>query len=422
MAEVAAPATAAAPAPDEGAPESRNPFKNRDYAAWWTASFIAVMGVGIQAVTVPLFIRDRVGADERDATIAVALIVQQLPGALLVLIGGVIADRVERRLILMRAFSVAAIVSSAYVVLSAMDVTIIWPVFLLSAVVGSVNAFVQPARQSVIPQILKRAQLQNGVILGNMAFMAAMQFTGPALGGLVADGAGLTIAFAVEVGLLVAGVALYSRMGRYEPVAMGRRGLRHELGAGLSYVRSSSAILGLLALAAVPGFFFGGPLLVTMVGIVEDVHQASDKWVGILLGSFGAGTIVSSILLTARPLPRRGLLLSLAPVYGGVLFILFGLSESLPLSVFLLVMMGPPAAIFMNMAIALLQEQTTPEVMGRVMSVYTLTFISSAPLGAAQAGIVATLWGPQVVFIWSGAAVLAISLILMALLPVRRMR
>ena len=169
--------------PTAEAPEGRNPFVNRDYRAWLTASVVTALGVGIQIVTVPLFIRDRVEPDERAAVIAGALIIQTLPGVFLTLLGGVIADRVDPRLLLFRATAVAATVSAVYIVLSAADVTIVWPVFALSAMVGAVAAFEQPARQGVLPQMVTRPQLQNAVILGNVGFLAAGQFVGPALEG-----------------------------------------------------------------------------------------------------------------------------------------------------------------------------------------------------------------------------------------------
>ncbi|WBL35246.1 MFS transporter [Tepidiforma flava] len=98
---------------------SRNPFTVAKYRAWWFASVAAGMGVGIQAVTVPLFIRDRVAEDQRAAAIAAALICQTLPGAALALLGGVVADRVERRRVLVRTYQiVAAAVSLVYVALA----------------------------------------------------------------------------------------------------------------------------------------------------------------------------------------------------------------------------------------------------------------------------------------------------------------
>jgi MFS family permease len=181
----------------EGSPPagSRNPFTAPGFARWWLATMVAGTGVGIQAVTVPLFIRDRVATDARAIAIAGALIAQTLPGALLTLVGGAVADRVERRRILVRTYSVAALVSTVYVVLAGFDVRRVWPVYLLAAIVGSASAFTNPARQSMLPLLVTRSQLQNGVILGITGFMATFQFVGPSIGGLVADAAGLLPAF-----------------------------------------------------------------------------------------------------------------------------------------------------------------------------------------------------------------------------------
>ena len=405
-----------------GEPEaSRNPFANRDYRTWWAASLVAGLGIGIQIVTVPLFIRDRVDPDDRAAIIAAALIIQTLPGALLTLLGGVIADRMERRLILVRAFAVAAVVSGVYVVLSAADVELVWPVFALAAVIGMVSAFVQPARQSVVPQMVQRPQLQNAIILGNVGFLSATQFAGPGLGGLVGDGAGLTVAFSLEVGLLALGVLLFSLIGRYEPAISERRPIRSDLAEGLRYVCGSPTILGLLALSALPGLVYSGPLTVNMILLVEDVLELSDRWIGIFFAAFGAGIIVSSLLLTWKPLPRRGMLLALTPIIASPVFALFGLSEWPALTLVALLLLGPPAAVFINMALALIQEQAEPAVMGRVMSVYTLAFVASTPLGFAQAGIVATVWGPQVSIVSSALAAFVVGLVLLAVLPVRKL-
>ena len=409
-----------AEAPPEAGP--RNPFVNRDYRAWLTASVVVALGVGIQIVAIPLFIRDRVEPDERAAAIAGALMIQELPGVLLTLFGGVLADRMEARLILVRATAVAAVVAGVYVVLSAASVTILWPVFLLSAVIGAVGAFENPARMGVLPQIVSRPQLQNAVIIGNVGFLAASDFVGPALGGLVASLGGLTAAFSLEAALLAAGALLFLLLRGYQPVAAEEeRSIRGDLVEGLRYVMRSRAILGLLALSAMLGIFFGGPITVTMLLIVEDVLHLGDHWVGILFATFGAGMMVSSGLMTLRPLPRRGLMVALSPVLAAPPLILFGLSETAWLTVVALLAIGPAAAIFMNLSLALLQENTPQPVMGRVMGIYSLMFAASMPIGIAQTGLLATLWGPQFSIVASAIAGGIAGFLLLVWSPVRKL-
>ena len=401
--------------------ESRNPLGTRDYRAWLTASTVMALAVGIQVVAVPLFIRDRVEPDERAAAIAGALMIQELPGVLLTVFGGVLADRMEARLILVRATAVAAVASGVYLVLAAASVPILWPVFALSAVIGAVAAFEQPARMGVLPLIVSRPQLQNAVIIGNVAFLAASDFVGPALGGLVGGFGGLTAAFSLETALLAAAAGLYLLLRGYRPAAVEHGSIRGDLAEGLRYVLRSPAILGLLVLSAMLGVFFGGPITVTMLLIVEDVLELGDQWVGILFATFGAGMIVSSGLMTLRPLPRRGLLVAITPVLAAPPLIVFGLSETPWLTVLALLAIGPPAAIFMNLGLALLQEHTPQPVMGRVMGVYSLMFAASMPIGIAHTGLVTTLWGPQVSIVASSIAGGVAGLALLIWSPIRKL-
>ena len=411
-------------APVEAVPAAtRNPFIVANYRKWWFASVAAGLGVGIQAVTVPLFVRDRVSEDDRALAIAAALMCQNIPGAVLTLVGGVFADRVERRRILVRTYGIAALVSVSYVLLSGLDVSALWPVFLLGAIVGSAGAFTNPARQSMMPQMLQRSQIQNGVILGTMAFMASLQFVGPSLGGIVADGVSLTAAFALEVALLAVGAALFWRIATDAPVPTGKS-VGRDLIDGLSYIRNQPALAGLLALGTVPGVFFMGSFTVTVVLMVEDVLKESDKYVGFIWASFGLGILAGSVLMSLRPLPHRGTLVICSVIFGPLGYALYGTSEVAPLSMAILFVtgiIGP--AVFINLASALLQEHSSPQMMGRVMSMYGLAFVASVPVGNLQAGVITSIWGPQVAIIAGGLAASAIGVLsLIFLKPVRGLK
>lgn len=386
---------------------ARNPFASPRFTRWWIASMFAGTGVGIQTVTVPLFIRDRASLDARALAIAAVLVAQTLPAALLALVGGTVADRMERRRILVRTYSIAAGVAAVYLLLSGFDVRQIWPVFPLAALVGSAGAFTNPARQSMLPQMLTRAQLQNGVIFGTMGFIATLQFLGPSVAGLVVDARGLTTAFGLEVGLLAVGAVLFSGV-RTDPPRPSGATVVADLLEGLRYVVREPAVLGLLSLGTAVGIFFVGPFSVTVPILVPDVFAASDKWVGLLWGCFGSGVFAGSLTLTLQPLPRRGLAVCLTILLGGIIQTLYGRSETLPLAATLQVLAGLNASVFMNYVVALLQEQTEPRMMGRVMSMYTLSFFASMPIGYAQAGAVTSAFGPQTTLVASGLLAAAV--------------
>jgi predicted MFS family arabinose efflux permease len=325
-----------------------------------------------------------------------------------------VADRVERRRILVRSYAIAAAVSLAYVALAGLDVRQVWPVFPLAAVVGSAGAFTNPARQSLLPQLLTRDQLQNGVIFGTMGFMATLQFLGPTVGGLVTDASGLAAAFTVEVLLLVAAAALFGRIRTEQPPPTGRT-VFGDLADGVRYVMRTPALLGLLLLATVPGVLFVGPFAVSLPILVPDVFHASDKWVGLLWGCFGIGIFTGSLILTWRPLPRRGLAVCLSNLFGAGILMIYSRSESLPVSAAVLVAWGLGASVFMNYVVALLQHHAEPRMIGRVMSMYTLVFFVSMPIGYGQAGLFTRLLGPQPMLLASGIAAAAVALIFLVL-------
>jgi len=400
----------------------RNPFAAPGFPRYWLASLAAGTGLGTLTVTVPLYIRDRVGLEARGLAIAAALVAQTLPGAILALLGGAVADRSERRVVLVRTYGIVAAVSTLFAALVALDVRQVWPIIPLAMIVGSAAAFTNPARQSLVPQLVSRTQLQNGVIFGNMGYMAAFQFLGPMAAGFTVDLAGLGVAFALEVGLLALAAALFWGVRTPQPAPSGAS-IRDDLRAGVRYVAGEPALRGLLLLGTVVGVFFIGPFSVTVPIVVPDVFGASDRWVGILWGCFGAGVFAGSIALTLRPLPRRGLAVCLANVSGGIVLCLYSQSSLLWLSVVLLFVWGLGASVFMNYVISLLQEHTAPPMMGRVMSMYSLVFFASMPVGYAQAGLVTRGFGPEATLLSSGVVAALIGVACLVLWkPVRDLR
>ena len=416
----ASPGRATLAAPVDHA-HSRNPFASAGFPRYWAALMIAGTGLGIQTVTVPLLLRDRVALDERAAAISAALIVQHLPGALLALVGGALADRVERSRVLVTTYSLVASVSLVYVLLALDPAGSIWPVFPLVAVVGAAAAFTNPARQSVIPQLVTSVQLRNGVIFANTGNMGAMLFLGPSVAGLAVDGIGLPASFGLQALLLALAAGLFVALRTPVPERSGA-GTGADLMAGLRYVRGRPGLLPLLLLGGVVSIFFIGPFSVTIPILVPDVYAAPDKWVGIFWGCFGGGFFAGSLLLVWKPLPRRGLWVMLSNLLGGLSLCAFALSRDLALSCGILALWGVTAATFSNYVLSLLQEHTEPPMLGRVMSMYTLCFFAANPIGYAQSGWLAGRIGVEATLLASGLAAAGIGLVsLVGLRSVRRL-
>jgi hypothetical protein len=239
---------------------------------------------------------------------------------------------------------------------------------------------------------------------------------------VLADTAGLTFAFAAETASLTLAMLLFSRVQTDRPVPSGRN-VRGDLADGLRFVAKTPSLIGLLTIGAVPGIFIMGPFAVTLVLMVEDVYEAGDAFVGVLWGAFGAGILLGSLLLTVRRLPRRGLFTCLCLLGGGLVFAAYGTVSTLWVAIALLVvqgMVGP--AVFINTVVALLQEYTPPEMMGRVMSMYGLTFMATSPIGYGMAGGLTSVYGPQWTLVFGGIVTAALGLAcILFLKPVTRL-
>ncbi|MGH2584643.1 MAG: MFS transporter, partial [Dehalococcoidia bacterium] len=273
----------------------RNPFAGVQYRWWWAMSFCGSVAVGLQLVTVPTYVLDR--TDTR-FYIAVALLCQTVPTALLTLVGGATADRVGRRRILLTTFAVAAIASTAYLLLATAEARALWPVFVIAAVVGATTAFGSPARQAMLHRLAPGSRLQNGVILGTFAFMGGQSFIGPALGGLTVSALGLTAGFGLEVALLALAWLCATRLRGVDGEAVPARGsLVAQIGEGLRYVRADPRIWQVMVIAIVPALCFIGVAQATFPVFARDTFDRGAGGIGALNAGMGFGVLAGSLLL-----------------------------------------------------------------------------------------------------------------------------
>jgi MFS family permease len=411
IASVAAPAKPVA---------DRNPFAGVQYRWWWAMSFCASVAVGLQLVTVPTYVLDR--TDTR-FYIALALLCQTVPTALLTLLGGASADRFGRRRILLTTFAIAASTSTVYVLLASADARALWPVFLIAAVVGATTAFGAPARSALLNRLAPGSRLQNGVILGTFAFMGGQWFVGPALGGLTVSALGLTAGFGLEVTLLaLAWLCAWRLRGVDAEAAPTQGSLVAQIGEGLRYVRLDPRIWQIMLVSALPALCFMGVAQATFPVLARDTFARGAGGIGALNAGMGLGVLAGSLLLLRwGPRQNRGRFLILAVPASGAVFVLVGFSPTLALAAALLVLFGLGAAVGMNYATTLLQTYTDQRLIGRVMSVWSLCFMAAVPLGNLHAGIGIQLGDPRVVLVYSGAASVAFGVLAFARLRVVRM-
>jgi MFS family permease len=397
----------------------RNPFAGAQYCWWWGMTFCASVAVGLQLVSVPAYVLDR--TDTR-FYVALALLCQTVPTALLTLLGGATADRTARRRILLTTLAVAATTSVAYLALSLGDVRAIWPVFLIAAVVGATTAFQGPARSALVRMLAPGARLQNGVIFSTLAFMGGSQFIGPAIAGPTIRAFDLTAAFALEAVLLAAAWLCATRLrGIDDGLAPPSTGLAEQVKEGARYVRSEARMWQLMLLSAVPGMFFMGVSQAVFPVFARDTFNGGADAQSLLNGGMGLGVLGGSLLLTRwGPRQRRGRWIIAGLPYSGAMMVLTGLAPSLQVAAALLLFSGLGAAVFINYSSTLLQTYAEPRLIGRVMSLWSLCFMAAVPVGNLYAGIGIQFSDPRAVLVGSGLVSAALGVVAFSTLRAAR--
>jgi MFS family permease len=332
---------------------------------------------------------------------------QFLPVTLLSPWAGAVIDRMDRRRLLAAtqgAFLVQAVVLAVAVSSGAVRP---WMVLALAAVFGVVNAFDMPLRHSFVVEMTGRDDLGNAIAINSAVFNSA-RIVGPAVAGVLLATVGEAGCFWLNALTYVAVLVTLARMD------LPRRAFRRSgpsLGAGLAagvrYAWTTRPLRRLLLLLGVTaGIGFQYQLLLPVYA--RDLLQAGPKVYGLLTTAFGAGALLGALRLTGRPgRPglRRNLLVGLGACGAGLLLLAW--SRLVPLSLLAGSLAGFGLIVYVGSTNTLLQLTTEEAYRGRVMSLYTLMFAGTAPLGALLAGAMAQRWGAPVSSTVSAAIVLA---------------
>ena len=327
-----------------------------------------------------------------------------LPVLLLALFAGTVADRMSKLRLVMITQASSMVLAFAMAALVLTDRITVSQIIVIATLMGAVNAFDVPARQSFFVEMVGKDDLMNAIALNSSAFNVT-RVLGPAVAGVLIGKLGVGACFLVNgLSFLAVLTALFAiRLPPYRRAALPPSTWAH-IREGLRYVtgdrRVSALVLNIAALS-----IFGYPFLVLMPVVARDVLGRGAVEFGWMSSSVGAGALAGALMLAAfaRTLPK-GRLLHWASAGFGIVLFAFSLSRSLPLSLAVLVMTG--FAMIVNTATTntLLQTLTPDELRGRVMSVFTLAFVGMGPIGALQAGILADRVGaPTTLMI--GAAV-----------------
>ena len=372
----------------------------RNYRFFFFGQLISLIGSWMQTVAIAWLVLHTLHAT--GTTLGLVVAVQFLP----MLIGGswagVIADRFDKRRILLCTQSAMAVLAAVLAVLTISGVITLPIVFVVVLGIGIATMFDNPTRQSFVTEMVGPEDLTNAVGLNSTVFNAA-RIVGPALAGLVilATGTGICFALnAVSFLAVIAGLAAMrpSELYRSTPVPRAKGQIR----AGLRYARSVPELwLTLIMVAVIGTFSMNFTVIIPLVAKVT-FHGNSGTY-GLLASAMGVGALFGALFAARRTRPTRALLAG-AALSLGVAMLGAALAPTLWWEVLLMVACGATTITFMASANATLQLSSRADIRGRVMALYMVLFVGSTPIGGPIVGWIAQHSSPRWSLVVGGVA------------------
>ena len=390
-------------------------FQYRDFRLMWIGACTSSIGTWMQIVAQGWLIYR---LSHSAFLLALDQFLGGIPIFLFSLIGGVVADRMERRKILLSSLYVQMATASILTVLVATGHVHVWHILCLSFVSGFAQAFGGPAYQALIPTLVEKDDMPNAIALNSIQFNVAIM-VGPALAGQALGKLGEKWCFGLNaVSFLAPIISLTLITTRFLPVKTAES-MFTSLKQGIRFARKQNSMEALIILAFCMTAL-SMPMRTYIPVFVKDIFHRGPETYGNLLALMGLGSICGSLTIaSAGNFKRKGFVALGALGCLGAGIFGFGLSRSLPLSESLLVLVGASMMAVFATVNSLVQLITTNEMRGRVMSVYNFAFRGGMPMGNLLSGWLVPLFTAPVVLSVNG--VLLILVALYFLLVQRRM-
>ena len=384
-------------------PATLRALHHRNFQLFFSGQLISLTGTWMQTVAQSWLVYRLTGSSLLLGSVGFA---SQFPVFLVAPLGGIVADRRNRHRVVIATQAAAMILAFMLALLTLTGRVQIWEIFVLAALLGVVNAFDLPARQSFIVDMVGKEDLMNAIALNSSMFNAA-RIIGPAVAGILVAKIGEGWCFlanglsyiAVIIGLLL--------MHPPRPYYLGSSGSALEnFVEGFRFVWQTAAIRSLLLLLGLVSLV-GMPYTVLMPIFADRILHGGARGLGILMGATGVGALLGALTLAMRRGVRglsRWVAFSCAGF--GVSLILFALSRVFWLSAALLLPVGFCMMLEMSSSNTLIQTMVPDQLRGRVMAMYAMVFMGLAPFGALFAGALADRIGtPRTVIAGAAAAV-----------------
>ena len=391
-------------------PAMPEPFRHPAFRAFWAARLTTTIAQMAMVIVIGWEVYDiaraTMGVKEASFRLGLIGLVQFVPLFLLTLVSGWTADRLDRRWIARASVALELACALVLAWLAYRGTTTLAALYGVAALLGVARAFAGPALGALAPNLVPRAILPKAIALSSIAWQSGA-IAGPAVGGMLyavapwAAYAGSAALFAVALGCLFA-------IGAVERPDMGRAvSPWRQMVEGLSYVRRNRLVLGAISLDLFAVLLGGATAMLPV--FARDVLHVGPQGLGVLRAAPAVGATLTAVFFSIRPLKHRvGSRMLGAVALFGLATIVFGLSETMPLSLACLAILGAADMFSVYVRQSLIQLYTPDAMRGRVGAVSSLFISASNELGEAESGFLGALIGPVAAVVAGGVGAIAV--------------
>ncbi len=367
-------------------PTTLRALRHRNFQLFFGGQLISLIGTWMQSIAQAWLVYRITGSAVLLGAIGFA---GQIPVFLLAPAGGIVADRYSRRYVVVGTQTASMLLALALALLTLSGTVQIWHIFVLSAMLGAVNAFDIPARQAFIVEMVGRPDLMNAIALNSSMFNAS-RIVGPAVAGILVATIGEGWCFfanAVSYIAVIAGL-LAMRVAPREDAAQPGSPIERVI-EGFRFVIANPPVHSILILLAIVSIT-GMPYAVLMPIFADRILHGGAQALGSLMGVTGVGALTGALVLASkRDLNGLGRWVARSALVFGIALTGFAASRHFWLSAAILVVVGFSMMIEMGSSNTLIQSMVPDRLRGRVMSVYSMMFMGMAPIGSLLAGAAA---------------------------------
>jgi MFS family permease len=404
--------------PEESSlPSMFRALRHRNYRLFYFGQMLSLVGTWMQSVAQQWLIYRITGSAVQLGWIGFS---SQIPVFLLATFGGLLADRYNRRYLLIGTQAASMVLASTLAYLTLSGRIEIWQLYAIAALLGVVNSIDIPTRQSFVYDMVGRDDMQNAIALNSSMFNGA-RMVGPAIAGVLVASIGEGWCFFANA---VSYIAVLTGLFMMQDVAGPNRvrpasNLAH-IAAGYRFIVTTAPVRALLLLLGIMSLV-AMPYSVLMPVFAGKILHGGPSALGVLMGASGVGALCGALLLASRKkLKGLGRWIAIATSSFGVFLIAFSMSRHYWLSVALLVPAGMAMMVQMASSNTLIQAMVPDHLRGRVMAVYSMMFMGMAPIGALLAGTAAEHWSAPTVVATGGALAIVLGLVFARRLPMLR--